>query len=379
MTPQSLPPAIWVDKPGIFNLMVADLSAQSRIAVDTESNSLHAYREQVCLMQFSTSEKDYVVDPLALEDHSPLAPIFNNPEIEKIFHAAEYDLICLRRDFGFEFSNLFDTMHAARVLGYQFVGLDSLLAEKFQVRMDKRHQKADWGERPLTPAQIDYARLDTHYLFDLRDLLEAELQEKKRLELAWEDFFRACHLEEPKEKLDGSSWRRFAARKDLSVRELTILSELSISRDQIAERMNRPPFKVLSNAMLIEIARHLPEKDVDLAGIGLSPKQIDLWGREILAATKRGFEAPLVKRELAKRPNDATLKRLDKLKAWRKRLAQEMGVESDIILPRVYLNTLAENPPKSIQELKSIMADSPWRFSHYGAQIYRLLGSQDAD
>ena len=105
--------------------MVADLSAQSRIAVDTESNSLHAYREQVCLIQFSTPEKDYVVDPLALEDLSPLAPIFSNPKIEKIFHAAEYDLICLRRDFGFKFANLFDTMHAARVLGYPFVGLDN--------------------------------------------------------------------------------------------------------------------------------------------------------------------------------------------------------------------------------------------------------------
>jgi len=374
MSPQSLPPATWVDKPDSFKLMVADLSAQSRIAVDTESNSLHAYREQVCLMQFSTPEKDYVVDPLALEDHSLLAPIFKNSTIEKIFHAAEYDLICLRRDFGFEFSNLFDTMHAARVLGYQFVGLDSLLAEKFKVRMDKRHQKADWGERPLTSAQIDYARLDTHYLFDLRDLLEAELHEKKRLELAQEDFVRACHVGGPKEKFDGSSWKRFAARKDLSVRELTILSELSVSRDQIAEKMNRPPFKVISNVILIEIARHTPEKDVDLAGIGLSPKQIELWGREILAATKRGVEAPLVKREQARRPNDATLKRLDKLKAWRKRLAQEMGVESDIILPRAYLNTLAENPPKSVRELELIMVDSLWRFSHYGAQIYGLLG-----
>ena len=375
MTPKALPPPVWVDQSGIFKQMIADLSAQSRIAVDTESNSLHAYREQVCLMQFSTPEKDYVVDPLALEDHSLLAPIFNNPGIEKIFHAAEYDMICLRRDFGFEFSNLFDTMHAARVLGYQFVGLDSLLAEKFQVRMDKRHQKADWGERPLASAQIDYARLDTHYLFDLRDLLEAELQEKKRLELAREDFVRACKVEVPKERLNGSAWKRFAARKDLSVRELTILNELCVSRDQIAEKMDRPPFKVISNAMLIEIARHLPEKDVDLAGIGLSPKQIDLWGREILAAKKRGVEAPLVKREQAKRPNDATLKRLDKLKAWRKRLAQDMGVESDIILPRIYLSILAENPPKSIRELESIMVDSPWRFSHYSAQIYGLLGA----
>ena len=288
MTNQILPPPVWVDKPIAFNQMLGELTAQPRLAVDTESNSLHAYREQVCLMQFSTPEKDYVVDPLALPDQSLLAPIFKSPEIEKIFHAAEYDLICMRRDFGFEFSALFDTMHAARVLGYQFVGLDSLLTEKFNVRMDKRHQKADWGERPLIPAQIDYARLDTHYLFDLRDLLEVELQEKKRLELAREDFIRACQLEAPKEKLNGSSWKRFAARKDVSVRELTILSELCASRDQIAEKMNRPPFKVLSDTMLLEIARNLPEKDVDLAGIGLSAKQIDLWGRDILTATKRG-------------------------------------------------------------------------------------------
>lgn len=375
MPQKLLPPPVWVDQPSTFNQMIADLSAQSRISVDTESNSLHAYREQVCLMQFSTPEKDYVVDPLAVEDLSSLAPIFNHSGLEKIFHAAEYDLICLRRDFGFEFSNLFDTMHAARVLGYQFVGLDSLLAEKFKVRMDKRHQKADWGERPLTPAQIDYARLDTRYLFDLRDLLEAELQGKNRLELAREDFVRACQVEAPKEKLNGSSWKRFATRKDISVRELTILSELCISRDQIAEKMNRPPFKVISDLMLLEIARNLPEQDVDLAGIGLTPKQIDLWGREILAATKRGIEAPLVKRGQARRPNDATIKRLEKLKTWRKKLAQEMGVESDIILPRIYLNTLSENPLKSMRELESIMADSPWRFSQYGAQIYSLLGA----
>lgn len=374
-----LPPPVWVDQPDAFNRMIEDLSAQSRIAVDTESNSLHAYREQVCLMQFSTPKIDYVVDPLALEDLSSLGPLFNNPKTEKIFHAAEYDLICLRRDFEFEFSNLFDTMHAARVLGYQYVGLDNLLAEKFQVKMDKRHQKADWGERPLTREQTDYARLDTHYLFGLRDLLEAELKEKERLDLAQEDFVRACEVEAAKEKLNGSSWKRFSTRKDISVRELTILSELCVARDQIAEEMNRPPFKVISDTMLLEIARNQPEKDVDLAGIGLSAKQINLWGKDLLVAAQRGAEAPLVRREQTKRPSDATLKRLDKLKTWRKRLAQEMGVESDIVLPRAYLNALAEKPPKSLGELESIMADSPWRFSRYGPKIYRLLGGRDAD
>lgn len=163
-------------------------------------------------------------------------------------------------------------------------------------------------------------------------------------------------------------------RKDVTPRELTILSELCLSRDRIAERMNRPVFKVISDALLLDIARNLPEKDVDLAGLGLSSKQIRLWGSEILDAIKRGSVAPLVEREQAKRPNDATLKRLEKLKNWRKKVAQELKVESDIVLPKAYLNSLAERPPKSLQELEMIMRDSPTRFSKYGEQLYRLVG-----
>lgn len=355
--------------------MLEDISSQPRLAVDTESNSLHAYREQVCLIQFTTPQKDYVIDPLALSDLSALGPIFRNPRMEKIFHAAEYDLICLRRDFGFQFVNIFDTMHAARVLGYPYVGLDNLLGEKFQFEIDKRHQKADWAVRPLTPAQLDYARLDTHFLFDLRDVLEAELREKGRLEIALEDFARACHVEVQKEKgkPNGTSWRRFSMRKDVTPRELTVLSELCMARDRIAERMNRPVFKVISDSLLLEIARNLPEKDVDLAGLGLSPKQIRLWGSEILDAVKRGNVAPLIERETPRRPNDATLKRLEKLKNWRKKVAQELEVESDIILPKTYLNALAEKPPANLEELGEIMHDSPTRFQKYGEQLYRLL------
>jgi ribonuclease D len=374
MTNQVLPPPVWVDKPHTYNRMIADLVTQSRVAVDTESNSLHAYREQVCLIQFSTRRIDYVIDPLALDDLSLLGPIFSNPNIEKIFHAAEYDLICLRRDFDFKFANLFDTMHAARVLGYPFVGLDNLLAEKFQFEIDKRHQKADWAVRPLSPAQLDYARLDTHFLFDLRDVLEAELKAKDRLEIAREDFVRACNVDLPVEKVNGASWKRFSMRKDVSPRELTVLSELCISRDRIAERMNRPVFKVISDGLLLDIARNLPEKDVDLAGLGLSPKQVRLWGDEILEAVKRGTVAPLVEREPARRPNDAMLKRLQKLKNWRKKVAEELRVESDIVLPKAYLNRLAEYPLKGLRDLESIMSGSPTRFKKYGEQIYRLLG-----
>lgn len=374
MTIELLPPPVWVNEPNHLKRMVDDLSAQTRIAVDTESNSLHAYRERVCLIQFSTPKKDYVVDPFAFDDLGALVPLFSDAKIEKIFHAAEYDLICLKRDFGFEFRNLFDTMQAARILGYQHVGLENILFDKFDVKVDKRHQKANWGARPLTPAQLDYARMDTHYLIALRDLLEAELRAKGRWGFAQDDFALACRVDEPKEKLNGSSWKRFSARKDVSPRELTILSELCLCRDAIAERMDRPPFKVIPDSALLDIAKNLPEKDVDLAGIGLSQKQIHLWGAQILEAVRRGARSPLVKREQAERPKDAVLRRLDKLKTWRKKIAEEMKVESDIVLPKRFLQILAERPPKDLEALKSVMRESPHRFNRYGDQIHRLVG-----
>jgi ribonuclease D len=373
MTVEPLPPPVWVDEHNSLKSMLDDLSAQKRIAVDTESNSLHAYREQVCLIQFSTSQRDYILDPLAFDSLELLAPLFANPQIEKVFHAAEYDLICLRRDYGFEFKNLFDTMQAARILGYSFVGLDHILYEKFHVRVDKRHQKADWAARPLTAAQLDYARMDTHFLLPLRDLLEAELREKGRWGYALDDFTLACHVTEPKERSNGSSWKRFSARKDITPRELTILRELCLCRDAIAESMNRPPFKVISDKVLLEIAKNLPEKEVDLAAIGLSQRQIHLWGGQILAALRRGAASPLVRAEQAKRPKDAVLRRLDRLKTWRRKVAQEMQVESDIILPKGLLNTLAERPPGSLAELQTLMRESPFRFEQYGEQILRLL------
>ncbi len=354
--------------------MVDDLAAQSRVAVDTESNSLHAFREQVCLLQFSSLKADYLVDPLALRDLSLLAPVFANPKIEKIFHAAEYDLICLRRDFNFSFANLFDTMQAARILGYPAVGLDRLLGDKFDIKMDKRHQKANWAARPLTQDQIHYARLDTHYLFNLRDALEQELRERERLEFALEDFYRACLSDEQKQRTNGASWERFAGRKDLSLRELTVISYLCKWRDKEAEKLNRPPYKVVMDDVFVALAKNLPEQKVDLSAAGLSEKQIKLWGDQVMSAIKHGAEAPLVERKQPERKNDAVLRRLEKLKAWRKSVGLEMKVESDIILPKPYLGLLSENPPKSLDELRDLMKDTPSRVDKFGVQILKTLG-----
>ncbi|MCA1899977.1 MAG: HRDC domain-containing protein [Chloroflexi bacterium] len=377
--PEPLPPPVWVNTKELLQQTLDDLAAQSRLAVDTESNSLHAFREQVCLLQISSASADYLIDPLALQDLSALAPIFSNPKIEKIFHAAEYDLICLRRDFGFSFANLFDTMHAARVLGYPAVGLDTLLRDKLQIQTDKRHQKANWAKRPLTTEQIHYARLDTHYLFDLRDTLEKELREKERLEFAKEDFNRACFFDEQKMKSNGASWERFANRKDLSNRDLTILAALCQWRDAEAEKLNRPVYKVMMDETLVALSKNPPEHKVDLSALGMSERQIQLWGDSVLEAVRQGKNAPLVKRKLAESPSDAYLRRMEKLKLWRKKVGIEMGVESDVILPKAYISAIAQNPPKSLDDLALLMKETPSRVEKYGLQILKVLGVKNAN
>jgi ribonuclease D len=373
MPAESLNQPIWVNSAQLLEQMVARLSRERRLAVDTESNSLYAYRERVCLIQFSTSSDDYLVDPLVLEDLSSLEPLFSNARIQKVFHAAEYDLICLRRDFGFTFSNLFDTMHAARVLGYTAVGLDKLLGEKFGIVVDKRYQKADWAARPLSAEQIHYARLDTHYLLDLRDVMEQDLREKGRWELAQEDFVRAAQEADPKPKDITEAWERFSGRRDLSIRELTILSSLLKCRERIAAHLNRPLFKVIEDDKLIAIA-HLEANSRDhLVEAGLSDKQIRLWGQGILAAVKEGIEAMPVERRPSKRPSERLLARIEKLKNWRKKIALEMHVESDIVLPKAHVQLLAEQAPRTIEELEKLMSDTPWRFQQFGAQILKVL------
>ncbi len=372
MYSEKLSPAIWIDTPAALRKLSGDLILQERIAVDTESNSLHAYREQVCLIQFSTPETDYLVDPLRLNDLSPLAPIFADPKIEKTFHAAEYDIITLKRDFGYAFANIFDTMQAARILGYKQVGLDSILPEKFGVVVNKRYQKADWGRRPLSADLLDYARLDTHYLLDLRDLLQAELEEVDRWRLAREEFGRICHVN----GFAGNgcaAWQRLSRTQKFTDRELTILQELCRWREAQAQRMNRPVFKVIGDRTLISVAQAAPQRYEHLEAAGLTMRQIDFFARDVLEAVWRGMQARPVRRPVSPRPDEAFLRRLDALRQWRKSAAKKLGVESDVVLPRPFMQTIAEKNPKDLSALAALMPDSPWRLEMYGGKILELL------
>lgn len=354
--------------------MIDDLSRRWVIAIDTESNSLFAYREQVCLIQISTGETDYLVDPLSLSDLSALAPIFADPNIEKVFHAAEYDVICLKRDFGFTFSNLFDTMVASRDVGRKAVGLAAILLEEFGIDVDKRYQRANWGARPLSPAMLAYARLDSYYLIPLRHRLKTALEEMDRWLLAEEDFNRLCDTAAPPLESSTCHWWRIASGQDINAREAAVLFEVCQYRDQRARQSDLPAFKVLSNQMLLQIAQSCPQNDVDLSrASGLRGRQLERHGPGLLEAVKRGMEAPPLHKPSQTRADDHFLNRLERLKNWRRRTGQDWGVESDVILPRDVMEDLAQAAPRELAELDEVMASVPWRKSQFGKKILSAL------
>ena len=148
--PDLPPPTLVADQDG-FEGLLEDLAGQKEIAFDTEADSFFNYREKVCLIQVTVEDRDYLVDPLSDIDVSGLGEVFADPKRTKVFHDGEYDVLILKRDFGFDFAGLFDTRIAAAALGQASPGLASVLANRFGVELDKSMQRSNWSRRPLSP------------------------------------------------------------------------------------------------------------------------------------------------------------------------------------------------------------------------------------
>jgi ribonuclease D len=371
MPNDKLPAPVWVSTKADFQTMLAELMRSPIVAVDTESNSLFAYRERVCLVQISTARTDYLVDPLAI-DISPLGELFSSPKIEKVFHAAEYDIICLRRDYHFTFNNIFDTMVAARLLKKPALGLASFLEEEYGVAVDKRHQRANWGERPIKTSMLEYARMDTHYLIPLRKLRAAELKDTGLWELAQEDFKR---LTDSNGTLPGrpDCWS-VAGREVLGPEQLAVLQGIVEYRERFASQVDLPLFKVLGDQVLVDLAKAMPKSRKVLLESGiLSEKQFHRHGVELLDVIRRSANDPVPKRKTTHRPSVTFLTRYEKLKRWRAATAVEMKLESDVILPKDIMRRIAELREISIASLKEVMYSTPWRFKEYSPRILEIL------
>ncbi|MCH2409369.1 ribonuclease D [Myxococcota bacterium] len=241
--------------------LAQELLQEETIAVDTEADSFYHYFDKTCLIQIGTPKQIYLIDPLTEAGHeilTPLGPVFESPEVQKIFHAGEYDLFVLKRDCRFNFDNLFDTMISAQLLGYNAVGLAALAEKHFGLKLPKDEQRSDWSLRPLRKNQLTYAAADVAYLIPLAERLKKELGTSKRLEWAKEEFLALTRREWPERTFDRLGYLKIKGARNLDISSLAVLRELYLIRDKRARDIDRPAFKVLGNGALLEIAQVRP-------------------------------------------------------------------------------------------------------------------------
>ena len=370
-----LSPAATIDSSCALDAAVERLLREERIAVDTESNSLHAYRETTCLIQLSTPAEDLLIDPLAIADISALGAVLADPGIEKIFHAAEYDLICLKRDFDFDVRNIFDTMAAARVCGCQRIGLGNMLEDFLGVQHSKKHQKYDWSQRPLSESALRYAQVDTHYLLPLRDILHEQLRLRHRLEEAREYIADVTRFEQKSQEFDPEGYWDLARPKSLDRAQIGSLRELYILRDELAQAYDHPPQRLISNKILLQVVARQPRSIKQLYSFrGLPAWLIRQSGDEIIQALRHGAASRLK----VSRPRHETIpppivERYNALHSWRRETAKARGVESDVIISRGALWDIARRNPATVDDLGDICGLGPWRRETYGAALVSIV------
>jgi ribonuclease D len=262
-----------------------EVAGESIVALDTESNSFHVYRERVCLLQLSTRRGDYVVDPMAVDVRPLGAALASGREL--VLHGADYDVRCLKREWGWALPRIFDTMAAARRLGSAQLGLSALVHAHFGVRLSKDHQRSDWGRRPLSGEQLRYAALDTHFLLPLHARLSGELEARGLAGEARREFDRIAAVEPRPKVFDPEGWRRLKVARGLDPAGREVLRALWAAREEKASEVDRPPFKVLGEHPMVEIARRRPRSAEELAAIpGVTPKVLQRMGDAILAALR---------------------------------------------------------------------------------------------
>jgi ribonuclease D len=370
----------YITTPDALAHLIAAARREPRIAVDTEAASFHRYRDRIYLVQVSTSDRTALIDPVALADLSPLGPLLADPQIEKVFHDADYDLRVLDRDYGFRAVRLFDTRIAAQLAGEPAIGLAALLEKYAGVKLSKEHQKADWSLRPLPPGMLAYAAADTRHLLALRDALDARLGELGRGAWAAEEFSRLEALRWTG-AADGNTdgYLRAKGAKALPPRGLAAFRELHRWRETVAERDDKAPFRVIGNDALLAVSRASPTSAADLARITDLPASLARrHGPALLEAVARARalpegELPRLERS-ARPPKDPDFDaRVERLKGVRNRVATELGLDPGVLCGRTTLEAVARARPNHRAGLAQVGELRRWQIAVLGDALLDAL------
>jgi ribonuclease D len=378
MPPAPSAGALYLDQPQQVDRFLDEISDVKELALDTEGASFHRFLDRIYLLQLSTRERSAIIDPLPTGSPAGLGRLLQSKSVEVVFHDADYDLRLLHQDYGWHVTNIFDTRIASQLLGIKSFGLAALLEQFFDVKLDKKHQRADWSMRPLTPDMLDYAAQDTRYLLQLKDHMKGELERRGRLAWAAEEFARLEGTRwEVEESMEG--FLRLKGARDLSRRELAVLREVANWRDTVAAQLDRATFRVMGNEALFELAKRAPKSVSELSTIKGMPKgMIDRAGADIVAAVRRGVEVP--EAELPKFPRGQRWNkdrdfddRVARLKAVRDATATRLELDPGVLCSRERLENIARSGAKTIEELASVPDLRRWQIQEMGAGLIAAL------
>ncbi len=348
------------------------------VAVDLEADSMFHFKEKVCLIQMASKNHTAVIDPLQIDDLSSLKPLFANTDIRKIFHGSDYDVRSLHRDYGIEIKNLFDTELASRFIGVPETGLSSVLQKRFGVQLDKSYQKKDWSKRPLPIEMLDYGISDVAYLLQLADILDSELEEKKRTTWVSEECELLSRVRVP--ELNGAPlFLKIKGAGRLDRRALCTLEYLLEMRQKIAEKKDKPLFKIFSNSSLLTLAK---ERPLSLQGLSrtkaMSSKQISYFGTGMIEKIEMAQATPEKdlpiyprKRKPAIRPEIPGI--TQKIKDWRDKIAIELELDPPILFNKALLTAIAVRKPRALIDLDDIAGLKKWQKNEFGDGIIQLL------
>jgi len=371
---------VWVDDDRDLERAAQELLQASALAVDTEADSFYHYHHKCCLIQVSDGQTVYLFDPLSLEHLEPLGEVLGARRIVKVLHAAEQDVLYLRRDFGFHLEPLFDTMIASQLLGKAGIGLASLLLAYFGVKLDKGSQRDDWSRRPLTERQRAYAAEDVRHLNRLRDVLKDELETLGRSTWAEEEFALVSRRAWEPRVFDPEMFWSIKGARDLPPREAAILRELYAMRDRRAGEADLSPFRIVSDETLLALAKKRPVGPPDLNGLrGVTPLVRRRIGSDILQAVRSGLELPeadlpVPPRGRPRKKTSASQARLERLREWRKTRAAELGLDPGVLFPQSTLEALAAVGPQALERPEEIPGLRAWRAGLLRPDGHRLLG-----
>ena len=377
----------FVDAPERVAELAEEFLAEPVVAVDTEADSFYHYFDKTCLVQVSTSKHSYLIDTLAFdgpEAMAPLARVFSSPDVQVLFHAAEYDIYVLKRDYGYTFANVFDTMISAQLLGYSSIGLAAIIEHHFSVKVPKDEQRSDWSRRPLTEKQLTYAVGDVLYLARLAKKLERELKKAERMEWAQEEFDTLCRRQWPDRAFDKQGYFRIKGARKLDPMSLSVLKELFLMRDARAREIDRPPFKVLGNRTLLEIAAEKPTRAGQLKNIkGITELLVRRMGDDILSAIEAGRSVehppiPKVTGTGRRRMDRKTERRVTDLKAWRTKRSQELKLDPGVLCPNASLEAIAWQNPTQGSDLDGIPELKGWFIREFGDEVSEALQEAQA-